>query len=61
MIVQALTWNQVLQFIDWCTNAAYSVYLWYSQNGGILFYITITIVVIYPILRKIVRAMRGGR
>lgn len=61
MIVQALVWNDVLKFIDWCTNTAYTVYLWYSQNGGILFYITITLVVIYPILRKIVRAMRGGR
>ena len=61
MIVLALSWNDILKAIDWFTNAAFTVYSWYAQNGGILFYITITLVVIYPILRKIVRAMRGGR
>lgn len=60
-MIVLLTWNDILQVIDWFTNTAYSVYLWYMQNGGILFYITITLVVIYPILRKIVRAMRGNR
>lgn len=61
MIINALVWNDVLKAIDWFTNAAFTVYSWYAANGGILFYITITLVVIYPILRKIVRAMRGGR
>lgn len=60
-MIPFLVWNDILTAIDWFTNTAFSVFNWYKQNGGILFYITITLVVIYPILRKIVRAMRGGR
>lgn len=61
MIIPFLIWNDILRVIDWFTNTAFTIWSWYKNNGGILFYITITIVVIYPILRRIVRAIRGNR
>ena len=33
----------------------------YKANGGIYFTVTIVIIVVFPILRRMVRAIRGGR
>lgn len=51
----------VNQIIDFWTTTFLNAYNTYKANGGIWFYCTIAIVVVFPLLRRMVRAIRGGR
>lgn len=51
----------IKSIVDLWTTIFLNVYNTYRQYGGIFFYVTIAIVVVFPILRRIVRAIRGGR
>lgn len=49
------------QLIDFWNTVFLNTYNTYKSNGGIFFYATIAIVVVFPLLRRMVRAIRGGR
>lgn len=54
-------WNQVKGLIDLWTTIFLNLYNTYKAYGDIFFYITIAIVVILPIFRRMIRSFRGGR
>lgn len=53
--------NDVNSLIDFWTTAFLNAYNVYKNNGGIWFYVTIAVIVVFPILKRMVRAIRGGR
>ena len=53
--------SDVTSIIDFWNTAFLNAYNVFRDNGGIWFYVSIAIIVVFPILRRIVRAIRGGR
>lgn len=53
--------QDVESLIDFWNTVFLNAYNTYKANGGIWFYATIAIVVVFPLLRRMVRAIRGGR
>lgn len=53
--------SAIEQLIDFWNTVFLNAYNTYKSNGGIWFYVTIAIVVVFPLLRRMVRAIRGGR
>lgn len=53
--------NAITPLIDFWNTVFLNIWNMYRTHGGIYFYITVAIVVVFPILKRIVRAIRGGR
>lgn len=53
--------NDVNSILDLWTTAFLNAYNTYKANGGIWFYVSIAVIVIFPILKKMVKSLRGGR
>lgn len=53
--------DDVISIIDFWNTAFLNVYNTLKNNGGIWFYVVIAIVVVFPLLRRMVRAIRGNR
>lgn len=51
----------ITPLIDFWADAFLNLFNTYRNNGGIFFWITIAIVVVFPITKRIVKAIRGGR
>ena len=53
--------NDVSTLIDFWNTAFLNAYNTFKANGGIYFYVSIAVIVVFPILRRMIRAIRGGR
>ena len=53
--------TQVTELLDLWNTIFLNCYNTYKTYGGIFFYCTIAIIVVFPILRRMVKAIRGGR
>jgi len=51
----------IKSIIDLWTTIFLNVYNCYRNNGGIFFFVSIAVVVIFPLFRRIIRSIRGGR
>lgn len=51
----------ILSVINFFKTAIIAVWNTYRTYGDVFFYVTIAIIVVFPILRRIIRSIRGGR
>lgn len=51
----------LLSVINFFKTAIIAIWNTYRTYGDIWFYVTIAIIVVFPIFRRIIRSIRGGR
>lgn len=53
--------NDLMSLFNLWNNAMLNTWEMLRSNGGIWFYVVVAIVIVFPVLKKMVRAIRGNR